>query len=109
MNRPRLILRIVFLVLTVSVLGFLGNKNEKDIKRIAEFKFAQLERLRSDSLNSEARFEAFVKETKEFSGQIIEESSLVKDGLLYLTVILVAFLGTEMFFYLKSGRPKDVS
>lgn len=104
MNRPKLILRITFLLLTVCALIYLGFKNDRDIRTIAEFKFAQLDRLRADSVDVKHKFETLIKDTKQFTGKIAEESSLIKDGLLYLSVILVLWMSSETYFMFRSNR-----
>jgi hypothetical protein len=104
MKRPRLILRITFLLLTVCALIYLGVKNDRDIQTIAEFKFAQLERLRADSVNAKHKFETLIKDTKQFTGKIAEESSLIKDGLLYLSAILTLWMTSELYFLFISNR-----
>jgi hypothetical protein len=81
MNRTRLIIRAVLILLSVSTVIYWNVINGKNIQRTAEFKATQLERFMSDSLSARHKVEQLANETKRFSGKIMEDSSHVREGL----------------------------
>ena len=107
MNWPRLIVRAIFLLLTVSLLIYLNVKASDDMQKIAEFKLNQLKAITSDSLNARQKFERAANETIEFSEEIFETSSRVREGVSYLTLILALLIVSEIFFSVRSGRVKN--
>lgn len=101
MARARLILRVFFLALILGLLIYMTVRNDKDMLKIAEFKYGQLERLKSDSLNAEQKVKQLVNETTKFSGEIIEGSSHMKGGLIYLEIVVALLVVSEIFFAIR--------
>ena len=104
MNRTRYIFRGLFLFLTVSLLLYLNKKTDDNVATIAEFKFETLVNIEADSLDPRSESDFTVDETTRFTGQIIEDSSHVREGINYLIGILGLFTIVELVFAMVAKR-----
>jgi hypothetical protein len=102
MNWTRLTIRAVLLFLAVLTVIYLNVINEKNIRRTAEFKVTQIERFMGDSLSARHKVDQLANEMKRFSGQIMEDSSHAREGLFYLTIMLILLAVSEIFFSIRA-------
>jgi hypothetical protein len=94
MKKLRNIFRIIFFLTTVVLLVFLNTKANDNTKSVVEFKINMLQKLRTDSLNSKQKAELLVSETAKY----VEDTSRVKTGLNYLTLLFAIAIVVECIF-----------
>ena len=104
MNRTKYILRGTLLLLIVLLLINLYRKTDDNIARIAKFKIETLNKIKTDSLDTEHKFDLLVNETTKFNKQFIEDSPHVKDGIRYLIGAVGLLIAVELGFFFKEGR-----
>jgi hypothetical protein len=107
MNRTKYILRGTLLLLIVLMLINLYRKTDDNIARIAKFKFETFNKIRTDSLDTEQKFELLVNETTKFTKQFIEDSPHVKDGFRYLFDAVGLLIAIELGFFITERRRSD--
>jgi hypothetical protein len=104
MKKARNISRISFLILTVILLVYINNKSNDHTLSIVEFKYNTYKKLNTDSLDNKQKLDIILKDTTEF----IDDSSRVKAGVNYLTLLFILLIVSEFFFLIttkKSPRP----
>jgi len=106
-NRIKYILRGTLLLLIVFMLINLYRTTEDNLARIAKFKFETLNKVRTDSLDTEHKFELLVNETSKFNKQFIEDSPRVRNGFRYLFGAVGLLIAVELGFYLTEKRRTD--
>jgi hypothetical protein len=94
MKKLRNIFRIIFFLTAVVLLVFLNTKANDNTKSVVEFKISMLQKLRADSLNSKQKAELLVGETAKY----VEDTSRVKTGLNYLTLLFAIVIIVECIF-----------
>src|SRR6185369_5507598 len=100
MKRAKYIFRVVFLLMTVSLLVYLNKKAGDDVGTIAEFKFKMIEKLRTDSLDAKHKLDLLLNDTTKF----IDNSSHVRKGIHYLMGLLGLVVITEVGFLIIDKR-----
>ena len=103
MNRTKYILRGALLLLIALIVINLYRKTDDNIARIAKFKIETLNKINSDSLDTEQKFDLLVNETTKFNEQFIGDSPDVKDGLRYL-IGIVGLLIVDLSLVFLSGK-----
>ena len=109
MNLTRTILRILLLLLTVLILFYLNIKTEDNIELIAEFKFKTLEHIKTGSLDIEHKLDLLDNETTRFSGQIIEDTSKVREAIIYLIGMVGLLIAVEITFSIAEKRRNQMN
>jgi len=104
MNRTKYILRGTLLLLIVLLLINLYRKTEDNIARLAKFKVETINKIKTDSLDTERKFDLLVNETTKFNKQFIEDSPHVKEGIRYLIGAVGLLIAAELGFFFKEGR-----
>ena len=85
-------------------------KTEKSIGLITKFKFETLERIKTDSLDTTYKLDLLDNITDKFSGQILENSSHVREAIQYLIGVIGLYVAIELVFFIikiKSDRQKQ--
>jgi hypothetical protein len=100
MNRTRNITRIVFLVLAVILLVYINRKPNESSMSIAEFKYKTYKKIEGDSLDAKRKVQLLVNETSKF----IDNSSRVRNGVRYLTLLFVLLIIAEFAFLILSKK-----
>jgi hypothetical protein len=100
MNRTRNTSRVVFLVLAVILLIYINRKSNDNTTSIAEFKYKTYKKIEADSLDTKQKAELLVNETTKF----IDDSSRVRNGVRYLTLLFVLQIIAEFVFLILSKK-----
>jgi hypothetical protein len=100
MKRARNTFRIVFLVFAVILLVYINRKSNDSTMSIAEFKYKTYKKIEADSLNTKRKIELLVNETNKF----MDDSSRVKSGVHYLTLLFVLQIIVEFVFLILSKK-----
>jgi hypothetical protein len=116
MNLTRTIIRGLLSALAILILIYLNVKTRDNIGLVAEFKFEtfdkMMDNIKSDSLYMKQRLGILHNETTRFTGQILEDTSHVREGIHYLMGVLGLFITSELGFFLikrKKGQTTHVS
>lgn len=104
MNRTRYIIRGFILILIVFLIVNLYRKTESNISRIARFKFDMLDKVKTDSLDTEHKLELLVDETTRFNKQLNDDSPQIREGLRYLMGAVGLLIAVELWFYISKRR-----
>ena len=104
MNRTKYILRGTLLLLIVFMVINLYRKTDDSLASIAKFKIETLNKIKSNSLDAEQKFDLLVNETTEFNKQFIADSPRVKDGLRYLMGVVGLLIAFEIGFIITERR-----
>ena len=72
--------------------------------QIAKFKFETFNKVRTDSLDTEHKFDLLVNETTKFNKQFIEDSPHVRDGFRYLFGAVGLLIAVELGFFITERR-----
>jgi len=107
MNRIRYISRSIFFLAAVLLLVYINRKTDESTQSIAEFKFKMFQKIQTDSLDSKHKLTLLVDETTKF----IDDSSRVKKGINYLTLLFALLIVVEFVFLVlakRNGR-QDIS
>jgi len=104
MNRTKYIIRGTLLLLIVLMVINLYRKTDDNLASIAKFKVETLNKIKSDSLDTEQKFDLLVNETTKFNKQFIEDSPRVKDGLRYLMGVVGLLIAVELGFIITERR-----
>jgi hypothetical protein len=104
MNRTKYILRGTLLLLIVFMLINLYRATEDNLARIAKFKFETLNKVRTDSLDTEHKFDFLVNEATKFNKQFIEDSPHVRDGFRYLFGAVGLLIAIELGFFITERK-----
>lgn len=100
MNRTRNILRIVFIFLAAILLIYINRKSNDNTMSIVEFKYKTFKKIETDSLDTKRKVELLVNETTKF----IDNSSRVRNGVRYLTLLFVLQIIAELVFLILSKK-----
>src|SRR5258708_4450983 len=100
MNRTRYISRSAFILAIVLQLVYINQRTSETTESIAEFKFKMFQNLKTDSLDSKHKLNLVVDETSKF----INDSSRVKKGITFLTLIFGLWVVTEIIFVVQDKR-----
>jgi regulatory protein YycI of two-component signal transduction system YycFG len=100
MNRTRIIFRVVFIFLTVMLLIYINRKSSDNTMSIVEFKYKTFKKIEADSLDTKRKLDLLVDETTKF----IDDSSRVKNGVHYLTLLFVLQIIAEFVFLIISKK-----
>ena len=104
MNRTHYILRGILLLLTILLLVYLNRKTDDNIGLIAKFKFETLNNIKGDSLDTNYKFDLLDNEATGFSGQILEDTSHVREAVLYLIGVVGLLIAAELGFFITERR-----
>jgi hypothetical protein len=100
MNRTRNICRVVFLVFATILLIYINRKSNDNTMSIAEFKYKTYKKLEIDSLDTKQKVDMLINETSKF----IDDSSRVRNGVRYLTLLFVLQIIAEFVFLIRSKK-----
>jgi hypothetical protein len=100
MNRTRNIFRIAFLALAVILLVYINRKSNDNTLSIAEFKYKTYKKIETDSLDTKQKVDLLINETSKF----IDDSSHVRNGVRYMTLLFVLQLIAEFIFLILSRK-----
>ena len=104
MNKTKYIIRGSLLLLLVLLLINLYKKTENDLGRIAKFKLETLNKIRTDSLDTEHKLDLLVDETTKFNKQLNKDSPQVESALRYLIGIVGLLIAFELGFFISARR-----
>jgi hypothetical protein len=104
MNRTKYILRGSVILLTISMLINLYRKTEDNISRIAKFKFEMLNKIKTDSLDTEHKFDLLVDQTTKFNKQLNEDSPQIRESVRYLIGAVGLLTAVELGFFITRRR-----
>jgi hypothetical protein len=90
----RNIFRLVFLLVAVLLLVYVNKKTNDTTLSVAEFKVKMFQKMQADSLNSKQKLETLMDDTEKF----IDNSSRVRKGIHYLTLLLALVVVVEVVF-----------
>lgn len=100
MNKARWIFRLVFFLLTVALLVYINRKSSDNTMSIVEFKYKTFKKIETDSLDTKRKLDLLVNETTKF----IDDSTRVKKGIHYLTLLLATLAVVELGFLFFTKR-----
>jgi hypothetical protein len=100
MNRTRNIFRFVFIFSAVILLVYINRKSNDNTMSIVEFKYKTFQKLAADSVDNKNKVEQLVNETTKF----INDSSRVRTGIHYLTLLFVLQIIAEFVFLFISKK-----
>jgi hypothetical protein len=100
MNKARWIFRLVFFLLTVALLVYINRKSNDNTMSIVEFKYKTFKKFETDSLDAKRKMDLLVNETTKF----IDNSTRVKKGIHYLTLLLSLLAVVELGFLIFTKR-----
>jgi regulatory protein YycI of two-component signal transduction system YycFG len=100
MNRTRNIFRVAFVMLAVILLVYVNRKSNDNTMSIVEFKYKTFKKIEADSLNSKQKLDILVDETTNF----IDDSTRVRKGIHYLTLLFVLQIIVEFVFLVLSRQ-----
>jgi hypothetical protein len=100
MNRTRNIFRVIFLVVAVILLIYINRKSNDNTMSIAEFKYKTYKKIQTDSLDSKQKVDLLINETSKF----IDDSSRVRTGVQYLSLLFVLLFIAEIVFLILSKK-----
>jgi hypothetical protein len=105
MTRTRNIFRVVFILLAGILLIYINRKSNDNTMSIVEFKYKTFKKFEADSLDAKQKVELLVDETTKF----IDDSSRVRKGIHYLTLLFGFQIAAEFVFLIlsKSSRRQD--
>jgi hypothetical protein len=99
MKRLRNIFRLLFFFVAIVLIVYLNTKTNDNAESVAEFKFKMYQKLATDSLDSKRKVELLVDETARY----VKDTSHVKRGLNYLTLLFTMAVIVELAFLI-SGK-----
>jgi hypothetical protein len=100
MNRTRNIFRIAFLALAVILLVYINRKSNDNTLSVAEFKYKTYKKIETDSLDTKQKVDLLINDTSKF----IDDSTRVRNGVRYLTLLFVLQLIAEFVFLILSKK-----
>jgi hypothetical protein len=100
MNKARWISRLVFLLLTVALLVYINRKSNDNTMSMVEFKYRTFKKIERDSLDAKHKLDLLVDETTKF----IDDSTRVKKGIRYLTLVFGILVVVELGFLIFTKR-----
>lgn len=100
MNRARWIFRLISFLLAVLLLVYMNRKSNDNTLSIAEFKYKTFEKIEKDSLDARSKLDLLLNETTKF----IDDSPLVRKGIIYLTLLLGLLIMVELAFSIVGKR-----
>jgi hypothetical protein len=100
MNRTRTIFRVVFIFIAAILLIYINRKSNDNTMSIVEFKYNTFKKIDTDSLDTKRKVELLVNETTKF----IDDSSRVRIGIHYLTLLFVLEIMGEFVFLILSKK-----
>lgn len=113
MRRTRYIIRAILLLWTILWFAYLNIKTTDNIGLVAEFKFETFDNLmgniKSDTLYREQKLDVLDNKTTRFTGQILEDSSDVREGILYLMGTLALFIVIEVTFSIGDRKKRQTT
>ena len=92
------------MLLIVLLLINVYRKTDDNISRIAKFKLETLNKIKTDSLDTEDKLNLLVNEMAEFNKQFIEGSPHVKSGIRYLFGAVGLLIAVELGFFVSERR-----
>ncbi len=104
MHRTKYILRASLLLLIVFLLINLYRKTDDNIAQIAKFKLETLNKIKTDSLDTERKLDVLIKETAKFNEQFIEKSPEVKGALRYVMGTVGLLIALELGFFIAERK-----
>src|SRR5688572_17689128 len=104
MNRKKYILRGTLLLLIVLLLINLFRKTDSNMARIAKFKIETLNKIKTDSLDTERKLDLLVDETTKFNKQLNEDSPQINKALQYLIGVVGLLIAVEFFFFISKRK-----
>lgn len=104
MTRIRLIVRAVLLVAGVWLLVDLNRKTDDTLEEVVKFKLETLNKVKTDSLDTEHKLDLLVDETTKFSGDLLAKSPHLKNSVRYLIMLLVVVVLAELVFFIAEKR-----
>jgi hypothetical protein len=104
MNWTKYILRGTLLLLIVLLLINVVRKTNNNMGRIVKFKLDTLNKIKSDSLDTEHKLDLLVNKSTEFTGQIMDETPQLKEGMRYLIGAIVLLIVFELSFFIAERR-----
>ena len=108
MRLTRTAIRGLSLILTVLILVYLNIKTKENLGLIAKFKYETLDTIKADSLDTEQKLSLLGNETTRFSGQILEDTSHVREGVHFLMGVIGLLIVSEFgLFVFKRRRRTD--
>lgn len=100
MNKPKYILRVIFLLLTVVLLISLNRKTDHNTESIAEFKIKMIQKIRTDSLDAKHKVDLLLNETTAF----LDSSTHVGKEIDYLMLLFGLWAAVEFGFLILGNR-----
>jgi hypothetical protein len=104
MKPIRYIIRAILLLWTILWLIYLNVKTNDNIELAAQYKYEIFDKLmgdtKMDSLNRKHNLTLLDAETTKFTSKILEDSSHIKEAILYLLITLAFFFAIELSFFL---------
>lgn len=108
MRQTFYIIRSILLIWTILIFVYLNRKTTDNIELVEEFKFEKFDRMmdnvKSDSTPTKAGLNILDSETTRFTGEILEDSARVREGMLYLMATFGLFIAMEVSFSIASKR-----
>jgi hypothetical protein len=113
MRQALYMIRSILLVWTILVFVYLNRKTTDNIGLVEEFKFEELDRMMNniitDSVHGKERLDILGNETARFTGEILEDSSHVREGVLYLMGTFALFIVIEVSFFITGKRKGNLT
>jgi hypothetical protein len=103
MNRVRYILRGITFLLIILLLINLNRKTEA-VERVVKFKLETLKKIKTDSLDTKQKLDAFIDETSRFNNEITEDFPYLKKNIRFLTGAVLLLIVVELAFFVKKKR-----
>jgi hypothetical protein len=100
MNRTRWIFRLVLFLVAILLLVYINRKSNDNTTTIVEFKYKTFKKLETDSLDTKRKLDLMIDETTKF----IDNSSQVKKGIRYLTLLFGVAVAIELVFLTVTKR-----
>ena len=104
MNRPKYIIRGTLLLLIVLLLINLFRKTDSHMARIAKFKIETLNKIKTDSLDTERKLDLLVDETTKFNKRLNKDSPQINEALQYLIGVVGLLIASELVFFISKRR-----
>jgi regulatory protein YycI of two-component signal transduction system YycFG len=98
MNRTKNIFRVVFIFIAAILLIYINRKSNDNTISLVEFKYKTFKKIEADSLNVKQKVKLLVNETTKF----IDDSSRVRNGVHYLTLLIGLQTIAEFVFLILS-------
>lgn len=98
---------MLLLLLTIIILIYLNIKTGDNIGLIGEFKYQTLDTIKANSLDTKNKFDLLNIEASKFSGQILEDTSHVREAVNYLIGLIGLFIVVELGFLYAKRKAVD--